>query len=542
MSAPESARHPMTVADLLFTGEVLCPERPALWVEGGFVSYGELHSLSKRVGAVISALPPRAGGAAGRQCGLLVGRTLTAYASVLGAMASGCTYVPLNPRFPAARLIDMLRASAADVVVVDRNSLSAARPVIENFPRPLTVLLPDASSPPDWAARAHHHRFLCRAEIERSAPTATHPPLTPDSGVYLLFTSGSTGVPKGVLIRQRNLLAYLRTVLRRYEPTHEDRFTQLFDFSFDLSAHDMFLCWSAGACLYCPPPSAVMAPRDFVRRHELTCWFSVPSTAAMMARLRMLEPGDFPSLRLSLFCGEALPTGLTRAWRRAAPNSIIENLYGPTEATIAVTAYRVPDDDAIAARGPIVPIGLPFPGHEVAVIDAQGRPVADGEAGELCVCGGQVADGYWDTPNAQERFAAPLGCSSPMQRWYRTGDRVMMDRECGLVFLGRLDHQVKIRGHRIDLQEVEGVVREAASSESVAALPYPPGSTELAKYIVAFVAGEPGIADTILAACQKRLPPALVPKHIRFVSDWPLNANGKTDYAALRRQLKDELC
>jgi D-alanine--poly(phosphoribitol) ligase subunit 1 len=285
-----------------------------------------------------------------------------------------------------------------------------------------------------------------------------------------------------------------------------------------------------------------MAPREFVRRHELTCWFSVPSTAAMMARLRLLEPGDLPSLRLSLFCGEALPTGLARAWRRAAPNSVIENLYGPTETTIAVTAYRVPDDDDIATRRPIVPIGLPFPGHEVAVIDAQGRPVADGEAGELCIGGGQVADGYWDMPDAQERFAAPLGCSSPTQRWYRTGDRVMMDRECGLVFLGRLDHQVKIRGHRIDLQEVECVVREAAGSESVAALPYPPGSTELAKYIVAFVAGEPGIADTILAACQKRLPPALVPKHIRFVSNWPLNGNGKTDYAALRRQLKGELC
>ena len=221
-----------------------------------------------------------------------------------------------------------------------------------------------------------------------------------------------------------------------------------------------------------------MSPGSFVRKHELTFWFSVPSTVATMARLRMLAPGEFPSLRVSLFCGEALPVGLARMWRQAAPNSIIENLYGPTEATIAITAYRVPDDETLAGGRGVVPIGLPFPGQRAAVIDAAGNLVRDGEPGELCVGGSQVATGYWRLPEiTAERFAAPLGVSEE-SRWYRTGDRVVRDPECGFVFLGRLDRQAKIRGHRVDLQEVETVVREVAGSQSVAALAWPPGETE----------------------------------------------------------------
>src|SRR5262249_22796202 len=152
----------------------------------------------------------------------------------------------------------------------------------------------------------------------RPAPNALEPG-DPWDGAYLLFTSGSTGAPKGVLVSHRNVTTYLRSVAARYTPNPEDRFTQLFDLTFDLSVHDMFLCWGAGAALYCPPESAKMAPREFVRRHELTVWFSTPSTAAFMLRARMLRPGDFPSLRWSLFCGEPLPKRVAEAFAAAAP-------------------------------------------------------------------------------------------------------------------------------------------------------------------------------------------------------------------------------
>jgi D-alanine--poly(phosphoribitol) ligase subunit 1 len=515
------------------------PTRPALWVDGGVTTYRELHVEAGRLAAATLAVPSTGMEVTGRQCGLLVSRSRAAYASVLGALLAGCTYVPLNPRFPADRLLTVLGASDVDVVIVDQTSMAVAAALIPAVPRPLTVLLPETSHLPDWSVAAGHHHFRCRDDIERITPALTPAPQTEDDGAYLLFTSGSTGAPKGVLIRHRNVIAYLQSALARYEPQPEDRFTQLFDFSFDLSAHDMFVCWSSGACLYCPPASALMSPGSFVRQHGLTFWFSVPSTAAAMARLRMLAPGELPSLRVSLFCGEALPIGLARMWRRTAPNSIIENLYGPTEATIAITAYRIPDDQSLAERWGVVPIGLPFPSQRAGVIDAEGNLVQDGEPGELCVGGSQVATGYWRLPDiAAEHFAPPSGVSEE-GRWYRTGDRVVKDPECGFVFLGRVDRQAKIRGHRVELQEVETVVREVAGSESVAALSWPPGALELARYIVVLIAGEERSADAIIAHCQRRLPPVSVPRQIHFLPVWPLNSNGKTDYAALTQRLID---
>lgn len=512
------------------------PTRPALWVDGCLVTYQDLAEEAGRLATAISAMARRRDGAHAGHCGLLVGRSRAAFAGVLGALFAGTTYVPLNPRFPTARLRSVLAAaSALDTVIIDQASLTAAEALLPSFPRPLTLIFPDASQPPDWAA-AGHHDFICRGDIERL--DAATPPADGDGedGAYLLFTSGSTGTPKGVLISHANVEAYLRAVLRRYQPTPEDRFTQLFDLSFDLSVHDMFVCWSAGACLFCPPAGAVMSPRDFVRKHDLTFWFSVPSTVATMARLRMLGAGEFPSLRVSLFCGEALPAGLAGKWRHAAPNSIVENLYGPTEATIAITAFRIPDDALAAGAWPVVPIGAPFPGQHAVVIDGDGKPVKDGEAGELCLGGSQVASGYFQSAlTTAERFAAPLGSCNGGGRWYRTGDRVICHPEWGLMFLGRVDRQVKIRGHRIELQEVEAIAREAAPGDTVAALPWPPGQAEPARYIVLFVAGEPGSAERIIAHCQTRLPPALVPREIRFLAGWPLNANGKTDYAALQR-------
>ena len=168
------------------------------------------------------------------------------------------------------------------------------------------VLLPDSVVLPDWVTAMSRHRFLCSADLARADIGGLNLGNAED-GAYLLFTSGSTGAPKGVLVRNRNAMPYLRSVAARYAPAPEDRCTQLFDLTFDLSVHDMFLCWGAGAALFRIPDNVRFVPRDFVRRHALTTWFSVPSTAAMMLGLRALRPGDFPSLRLGLFCGEALP-------------------------------------------------------------------------------------------------------------------------------------------------------------------------------------------------------------------------------------------
>lgn len=512
--------------------------RPAVWVDGCATSYAELDDAAMRLAATVIAAR---GLTRGGQCALLVDRTPTAYLAVLGTLMARSVYVPLNPRFPHDRILAMLITSAADVVIVDDRSTAVARQILTGCERPLIVLLPDFATPPDWAAQLPRHRFFCRSDIERATPAKVYPPPNPQDGAYLLFTSGSTGLPKGVLISHANALTYIANVRERYQPSSKDRFSQLFDFSFDLSVHDMFLCWSAGACLYCVPNGTKSAPRDFIRRHELSFWFSVPSTAVFMSRMRMLRPGEFPTLRWSLFCGEALPMRVAQEWQRAASNSTVENLYGPTEATIAFTVYRLPGDSE-SDELDIAPIGWPLPGQEISVIDRNGRPVPDGEPGELCLGGSQVAGGYWHLPEKTvERFAPPQGVRNGVG-WYRTGDLVLNSSKHGLRFLGRIDRQVKIRGYRVELQEIETVMRSAAGTDTVAVIPWPVMENGLALGVIGFVSGRQAAARQILDECHKRLPEYMVPSDILDLVEWPLNSNGKTDYGALRFILEKLRC
>jgi len=547
-SAPTSARSSQarSLFDLFAASRDAHGRQPALWVDGSLLTYAELHDAAARLaGAVRMARDGDGSGEAAanepRQCGLLVNRTPTAYAAVLASLMTGSAYVPLNPQFPPDRLRHMLLSSAIDTVVVDRASATAAGPLLESVARPLNVLVADAVSP-QWPMRGPRHRYLGRADIERAAPAGPIADRSREDGAYLLFTSGSTGTPKGVLISNDNALAYIMNASRRYRPTPDDRFSQLFDFSFDLSVHDMFLAWSAGACLYCAPEGSLIGMGDFIRRCGLTFWFSVPSTAAFMRRVRMLKPGSFPSLRWSLFCGEALPTGLAASWQEAAPNSTVENLYGPTEATIAFTAYRLPRPRPLELDAmPTAPIGMPLTGQQAMIIDEEGEPARAGEPGELCLGGSQVAAGYWHAPEqTAARFKPPAGEDAAATRWYRTGDRAVMHREHGLVFLGRMDRQAKIRGHRVELMEVEHALRLAAATDTVAAIPWPLDADGLALGLVGFVAGSQSTAAGILACCRERLPDYMVPSHIHRVTSWPLNANGKTDYAALTSLLRDD--
>jgi D-alanine--poly(phosphoribitol) ligase subunit 1 len=534
LPSPDQSLQADSLFDLFLDSCRSYGDRPALWVEGSVLTYADLYKATARLAGAIRMARGRRDRCGPTQCGLLVNRTPTAYTAVLASLMVGSAYVPLNPQFPRDRLRDTLLSSAVDTLIVDRHSAAAAGPLLESVSRPLTVLAPDAAES-EWPTRGPRHQYLARADIEQAPPAAPIRDPSREEGAYLLFTSGSTGKPKGVLISNANALAYIENARRRYRPGPDDRFSQLFDFSFDLSVHDMFLAWSCGACVYCAPEGKLIALSDFIRRSRLTFWFSVPSTAAFMRQLRMLKPGSYPSLRWSLFCGEALPMGLAATWQEAAPNSIVENLYGPTEATIAFTAYRLPKErrpelDAL----PTVPIGMPLSGQKVMVVNDDGEPLADGQAGELFLGGSQVAAGYWHAPDpTAARFQPPRRVNGEGTRWYRTGDRVVMSSEHGLIFLGRVDRQAKIRGHRVELMEVENTMRLAARTDTVAAIPWPIGHDGLALGLVGFVAGSQKIPEEIVEACRDSLPDYMVPSQIHCITNWPLNGNGKTDYISL---------
>ena len=281
--------------------------------------------------------------------------------------------------------------------------------------------------------------------------------VAPCDAAYVLFTSGSTGRPKGVPITHGNVDHFLRFNQRRYGFTPEDVCSQTFAATFDLAMFDMFMAWGAGATLESTPMYAFAALPEFVERKKMTVWFSVPSAISVARRRGGLRPGSMPTLRLSLFCGEALISMMFKDWQAAASQSVVENLYGPTELTIACSAYRwQPTHSPSQCPNNAVPIGAIYPSLRHILIDRSGQP--DPVEGELCVTGPQMFSGYLNPQDDINKFLLYDSC-----RWYRTGDRVRLDpatdgataTEEVLHFLGRTDHQLKIRGYFVELAEIE---------------------------------------------------------------------------------------
>jgi amino acid adenylation domain-containing protein len=434
----------------------------------------------------------------------------------------------------------MLILSGCNVVVVGRECLSQLPRLLAKVDRPLTVILPDAAAD-DLAVACPGHRFVSSAEVQQAKDPWVQPEASPEDTAYLLFTSGSTGEPKGVPISHSNALSYVRYIADRYEVNENDRFSQEFDQTFDLSVHDMFICWERGASLYCVPDRSVMAPAKFIRDHRLTMWFSVPSVIGLLGRMRLLPPGCFPSLRFSLFCGEPLSAGYAQLWQEAAPNSIVENLYGPTETTIAITHYRWDANQSPKeCLNGIVPIGWIFPGRRFRIVDEQGEAVPIGASGELCLSGSQITRGYWNNPlKTEQQFVRLPGEGDAL--WYRTGDLVKQDSRDCLYYLGRIDHQVKIRGYRVELQEIEAVLRKACGSEQVIAIGWPVENGG-ADGVVAFVSGVQSLdQDRVIASCREILPEYMIPSNIYRLDEMPLNANGKIDRRGLANLLESRM-
>lgn len=527
----------MTMNKLLYRGFInsvnAFPERPALNVAGATQTYRQLFQKAASLAATIAAneidkQPPLTA--------VFARRSVTAFAGVLAALMRGHGYVPLNCTFPAGRTRTMLQRAGCATIIVDEGSEGQLHEVLTGLEQKAAVILPEREDIQEFSERWPQHRFIgAKALVPwdrwREAEVSS------GSVAYLLFTSGSTGVPKGVMVTHDNVAHYINFVAERFSITEEDRFSQMFEMTFDLSAADMFVAWSRGACVCCPSGKALLNPGRFISDMELTVWFSVPSVPIFMKRLGGLKPGSYPKLRVSMFCGEALPVDIAKSWTAAAPNSIVENLYGPTELTIACMYYRwTPDVAQDDAELGLVPIGSPFPGMEALVIDEDLQEVNAGETGELLMTGPQVSAGYWADPEkTAQSFIVPPGKKAV---FYRTGDRVRKPKKgFPMTYLGRTDNQIKILGHRVELAEIESVVREESTIEGVVALGWPimpGGALGVEVFIEDAAAGLSDLKERIAG----RLPGYMVPKRFHFLPEFPLNANGKYDRMALTKYLE----
>jgi len=505
------------------------PDRPALELDGTVLTYAALYKRAASVAAALEhaeATPPLVA--------VFAHRSVTAYVGVLGALLSSGGYVPLNRTFPPARTRAMLVRSGARAVVADTASTEQLDAVLRDVD-PLLIVLPDLDDVASARRRWSPHQVLGAHDLRDGASGVE---VRPDDVAYLLFTSGSTGEPKGIAVTHANVRHFVETVCERYRIDETDRLTQTFDLTFDLSVFDLFVAWSRGACVCAMPDHAFLRPDRYVEQSRATVWFAVPSLAMLMQRLGMLGPDRYRTLRWSLFCGEALPVSLAEAWQRAAPNSIVENLYGPTELTIACTAYRWD-----SYRGPeeaehgLVPIGEPLRGMVPIVIDAELREVDAGAVGELAMAGPQVAPGYWHDPT--RTASAFVRIPGRKGRWYRTGDLVR--RPIGtapLRYIGRLDHQVKVRGFRVELGEVEAALRDISGHPEATVVGWPRTEAGVGG-LVGFLVGAVDESD-VLARMVERLPPYMVPTSVHCLDALPTNANGKVDREALTGLLADD--
>jgi len=481
------------------------PDRLALYVDGASYSYGELASWVAR--AALALLPAS-------KVGVLASRSLGAYVGVLGACWCGAAYVPLDPKAPDERLIRIFKTVDLDALVVDEVGLARLTPALK------------AAAPTVVLDLSGHLESLpvdgLRAPMHQKA----------DDLAYILFTSGTTGVPKGVMITLCSVAQLFAAMRPRYCPVPSDRVSQTSALVFDVSVFEMFGAWSTGASVHVIPPTQLIAPTRFIAEQRLTIWSSVPSIAAFMRRMNMLKPGAFPSLRYSVFAGETLSYPLAEAWQRAAPFSIVENLYGPTEATVYCLGATVGPDFPPTPGRKTIPSGLPLPGLEAAVLDDSLTFLPSGREGQLAISGGQLAKGYYADPELTRRRFPTLGGMT----WYLTGDLTLQDQRGVFHHLGRIDHQVNILGQRVELEEVEAHLRAVSGSDDVAAVAWPV-QEGIAAGIVAFTSGVANTPEQLREGLLRSLPTYMVPQRIIQLDSLPLGSSGKVDRLALARYL-----
>ncbi|MFG2555972.1 amino acid adenylation domain-containing protein [Streptomyces sp. NPDC048581] len=451
--------------------------------------------------------------------GLLTEPGADTVVGVVGILRAGAGWVPLDAGHPVARLRDQVHRTGVGVVVCH----TATRAATAALPG-ITPVATDDPTP---------------------APTPAHPlpPADPDAIAYVIFTSGSTGRPKGVPITHRSMLTYLDWSLATFGYGPGDHLAQTASVCFDASVRQLLAPLLVGATVHTLTRDLVRDPEALLDRivdDRITVWSSVPTlwerllTAAESRAGQDGTPPDLSALRWVHVGGEALPAAHVRRWfdlldTCGGPEHRVANLYGPTEATINATCHIIetrPVDDVRQ-----LPIGRPVAGTELAVVTETGRPCAPGEAGELLIAGTGLTPGYLDEPHlTAEAFVERDG-----RRWYRSGDRVRRTADGALEFLGRLDDQVKVRGHRVELGEVEGALLTHPNVSRAAVL--------LAdERLVAYVEPRPGSGEpdarALRAFLARVLPPYMLPGRIRSISAMPLTGTGKIDRNLLAREFE----
>jgi amino acid adenylation domain-containing protein len=480
------------------------PDAVAVIYEDGWLSYRELNVRANRLAHHLREL----GVEPDVRVALCLERGIEMVVSLLATLKAGGAYVPLDTAYPPERLAYMLEDSAPAVLLTH----DAAR-------KALAGLAGDAPAVP--VLNFDHDAAQWASQSERN-PSRAGAGLNPRGLAYVIYTSGSTGLPKGVMVEHRGLCNLAFAQIGAFDVNPESRVLQFSSFSFDACIFELTMTLCRGASLVLPPRGLLLAGEALIRTVEQYAVSHATLTPAVLAALP--QDATMDSIRVLVVAGEAVTREAVQRW---SVGRRFVNAYGPTETTVWATQHECHDD-----RPGAPPIGRPIANARIYILDLHRQPVPIGVAGEIYIGGAGVARGYLNRPElTEERFLRDPFSAEPEARMYKTGDLGRWLPDGTIEYLGRNDQQVKIRGYRIELGEIEARLAEHASVGEAVVIAR--DDNESGKRLVAYYTGEEAGAESLRAHLLSTLPEYMAPAAFVFLSELPLNPNGKLDRKAL---------
>jgi amino acid adenylation domain-containing protein len=501
------------------------PDRVAIVDGDRTILYGELELRANQLANLLMELGVRRGD----RVAVYMNKSIEAVVAIYATLKTGAAYVPFDPLAPSARLGYIARNAGVRVLLTgseregEWGALVAERTTIAS----LVVLNAET-------ARALPGVRLCTAlEIGASSTRDPRVHAVEMDLAYILYTSGSTGAPKGVMLTHRNCLAFVGWAVDEFAVCAEDRLSSHAPLHFDLSTFDLFAAALAGATLLLVGPEISVFPaqlRSFIEAAEITVWYSVPSILTMLVTRGGLEVGDFPQLRLILFAGEVFPTNHLGNLMQLLPHVRFANLYGPTETNVC-TWWEVAS--LVESASEAIPIGRPIANVDVFAVTDDGRLAETGETGELYVRGPTVMQGYvGDREKTASRLISNPFAGVVDELVYRTGDLVQQAPDGTFRFIGRQDAQIKSRGYRIELGDIEATLHDHPAVLECAVVAIP--DELITNRLEAFVTTRDPVSKADLAAfCVQRLPQYMIPESFEFMDGLPRTSTGKIDRPTL---------
>jgi len=504
------------------------PDKDAVVLGDISITYGELESMSSKLATSLEQL----GIKKGDRVGIRLKKSVESIISLFGIMKAGAIYVPIDPLAPDVRTNHIIRNSGIECIITSVQEMSTFLTDNETEPTLRKAIIVGANGKNTINLQAD---VDCRSweEILNVKPGGyNHTYLADVQPAYILHTSGSTGIPKGVVISHRNALSFVDMATDFFEIRADDRVANHAPLHFDLSVFDIFASVKKGATIVLVPEFLSTFPvklAEFIDREAISIWNSVSSVLTMLADKGMLERFGYDSLRLIHFSGDIMPAKYLRILKANMKNAAFYNIYGQTEANSSMF-YKVDDIPNDAAWK--IPIGKPFPSFDVFAVNDRNEVISQhGEAGELHIKSSTVALGYWgDDEKTMDKFVQEPGNTAFRSTVYKTGDMVQREENGNYIFIGRKDHMIKSRGYRVELGEIELVLTSHPLVKQAVVVAVP--DELIGNKIVAYIAKsevDTIDANDLLDYCSRFLPKYMVPESIEVLSTLAKTSTGKID-------------